>query len=120
MAFGNYYNPYQPGAFPMPQAQYQPQANSNIVWVPNVEAAMSDPLGPNQAKAYWDTYQPKVYVRKTDASGRPEMTTYTITADAPQTISVSTQSASDYVTRQELSALTARLEALEGVKVDAK
>lgn len=117
MAFGNYYNPYNqytPGYYQPMQTPNLPQTNSNITWVPNMEAAMNDPLGPNQAKAYWDTYQPKVYVRKTDASGRPEMTAYTITADSAQASVAPTSPAPAYVGMDAFEGLKARVAALEG------
>ena len=87
--YGNYYptsvgnfNPYNgyQTAVPMTQQQMQPQQPSNtagFVWVQGEAAAKAYPVAPGNSVLLMDSEAPVLYMKSTDASGRPlPMETY--------------------------------------------
>lgn len=66
-------NAYQPPTMPGQSTQ---QAAPAIIWVPNAQAAESYLVAPNSAVVLWDSSAPVVYLKQTDASGKPSMKTY--------------------------------------------
>lgn len=52
------------------------QAAPSIIWVPNAQAAEGYLVAPNSAVVLWDSSAPVVYLKQTDASGKPNMKTY--------------------------------------------
>lgn len=66
-------NAYQPPTMPGQAAQ---QAAPSIIWVPNAQAAEGYLVAPNSAVVLWDSSAPVVYLKQTDASGKPNMKTY--------------------------------------------
>lgn len=66
---------YQP-APQMPYPQQPQQQNQSIIWIPNEKAASDFIVAPNNAVTLWDMNAPVVYVKKADASGKPDMKTY--------------------------------------------
>ena len=88
--------PMRPQYQPTPQMQYpqQAQQNQSIIWVPNEKAANDFIVAPNNAVTLWDMNAPVVYVKKADASGKPDMKTYDlverptahVSPTAPQTV----------------------------------
>lgn len=60
----------------MGQAAQQTQGTPSIIWVPNAQAAESYLVAPNSAVVLWDSSAPVVYLKQTDASGKPSMKTY--------------------------------------------
>lgn len=104
---------FQPTAF---QPQAQPQNNGqSMIWVPNAQAANDFIVAPNNAVTLWDMNSPVVYVKKTDASGKPTMTTYDLVervqGAAPQTAE-RIEADTEYVTRKEFDELAARVAAM--------
>lgn len=137
MAYGypSYYNPYQPYQPPMPDqmaqlraGQYQPQPlqnmqqppqqnNTQIVWVPGGQAAFEYPVAPNSAVALWDSTAPVIYLKQADASGKPTTKIYDLVersaSNAPASPAQPSQApAVEYATREQLDALSARVDAL--------
>lgn len=60
----------------MGQAAQQTQGTPSIIWVPNAQAAEGYLVAPNSAVVLWDSSAPVVYLKQTDASGKPNMKTY--------------------------------------------
>lgn len=60
----------------MGQAAQQTQGTPSIIWVPNAQAAEGYLVAPNSAVVLWDSSAPVVYLKQTDASGKPSMKTY--------------------------------------------
>lgn len=77
-------NAYQPSM--MGQTAQQTQGTPSIIWVPNAQAAEGYLVAPNSAVVLWDSSAPVVYLKQTDASGKPNMKTYDLVerASIPQ------------------------------------
>lgn len=109
------YYPYSPNYFQTPapdqltqlRQNFQPQTPS-IVWVQNEAEAMNYLVAPNSAVTLWDSNSPVVYLKQTDASGKPSMKTYDLVERTQKTV----QKNVEYATKEELNALAAKIEAL--------
>ena len=129
MAYNNYYpvsygNPYyyptapQP-VMPQPQPQPQPQQQSGIIWVNSGIEAQAYPVAPNNAVTLWSTAEPVVYLKKTDASGKPTLITYDLVErkDTPNN-----KEEMSYATKDDLSIVASAVkgfdEAISGIKAD--
>jgi len=100
-----------------PQA---PQQGNSIIWVQGEAGAKSYLVAPNTTVQLWDSETQRIFLKSADASGMPSMRIleYTIRDQAPQNAPISaptTQSinSSDFATRAEIDALTARIDALK-------
>ena len=113
MAFPYY--PYSPNYFQTPapdqltqlRQNFQPQTPA-IVWVQNEMDAMNYLVAPNSAVTLWDSNSPVVYLKQTDASGKPSMKTYDLVERTQKPV----QQSVEYATKEELNALAAKIEAL--------
>lgn len=113
MAFPYY--PYSPNYFQTPapdqlaqlRQNFQPQTPA-IVWVQNEMEAMNYLVAPNSAVTLWDSNSPVVYLKQTDASGKPSMKTYDLVERTQRPV----QQSVEYATKEELNALAAKIEAL--------
>lgn len=107
--------PMRPQYQPAPQMQYQqqPQQNQSIIWVPNEKAANDFIVAPNNAVTLWDMNAPVVYVKKADASGKPDMKTYDLVERVATPAAPQNAPQAEYVTRKDLADLAARVAALE-------
>ncbi len=113
MAFPYY--PYSPNYFQTPapdqlaqlRQNFQPQTPA-IVWVQNEAEAMNYLVAPNSAVTLWDSNSPVVYLKQTDASGKPSMKTYDLVERTQKPV----QQSVEYATKEELNALAAKIEAL--------
>lgn len=109
------YYPYSPNYFQTPapdqlaqlRQNFQPQTPA-IVWVQNEMEAMNYLVAPNSAVTLWDSNSPVVYLKQTDASGKPSMKTYDLVERTQKTV----QQSVEYATKEELNALAAKIEAL--------
>lgn len=125
------YQPYQPYQPPMAdqlmqlrQSQYQPnmqqvpqqQAAPSIVWVQSEAEAMTYPVAPNNAVTLWDSNAPVVYLKQADASGKPSMKIYDLVERNSRPVQAPPVPAVEYATKEELAALSARLDALTAIK----
>ena len=107
--------PMRPQYQPTPQMQYpqQAQQNQSIIWVPNEKAANDFIVAPNNAVTLWDMNAPVVYVKKADASGKPDMKTYDLVERVATPAAPQNAQHMEYVTRKDLADLAARVAALE-------
>ena len=105
----------EPMMRPQYQPQYQPQQNQSIIWVPNEKAANDYIVAPNNAVTLWDMNAPVVYVKKADASGKPDMKTYDLVervqAVTPP-VAPRIEPMEEYVTRKDFDELAAKVAAL--------
>ncbi len=129
MAFGypgapNYYQPggyYQPQPMPdqlaqLRQAAMQPvqqPPQTGMIWVQGETGAKSYLMAPGNTLPLWDSESQTIYIKSVDASGMPSMrvldyTERTITPRQAAPVAPAEQ----YVTRAELDALSARVDAL--------
>ena len=113
--------PIQQNNFPNqpmpPQAQQNNNQNNNIIWVQGEEGAKAFLVGAGNTVILWDSENPVIYIKSADANGVPSMrvldwTERTGTSKTPLD-NVQNQ-ANNYVTREEWTALTARVDALTG------
>lgn len=91
--------------------------NSTILWVSGEREAVEYPVAPNSAVALWDSSNPVVYLKKADASGKPDTEIYDLVKRTPvqavQTPVQATQAQTvEYVPRADFDALTARFDAI--------
>ena len=70
MALNPNYN-YYPAYYSQPQNIYTHNSQGGIVWVRDKAEAEAYPMAPNSAVALWDSSSPSIYLKQTDASGRP-------------------------------------------------
>lgn len=88
---------------------------SGILWVSSEKEANDYPLAINSAVALWDSNNPVIYLKQSDASGKPSMKIYdlierdTSTRNEPQgekNLNI------DFITRGEFNALSVKFDAL--------
>ena len=109
------YYPYSPNYFQTPAPDQLAQLRQNvqpqtpaIVWVQNEMEAMNYLVAPNSAVTLWDSNSPVVYLKQTDASGKPSMKTYDLVERTQKPV----QQSVEYATKEELNALAAKIEAM--------
>ena len=102
----------------------QPVSADERIWVPNQQAAESYLLAPGGFVRLWDSNRPIFYERKADASGRPyPLEIYEYKKSVPQITQEEVLNANTDELKEQITALTQRIEALEtkrGVKNAAK
>lgn len=142
------YTPYYPGYQPMyyqppmpdqlsqlrgqqfqppvqgPQAQPQPQpASTGIIWVQGEEGAKGYLVAPGENRLLMDSENATFYIKSTDASGMPmplRIFDYT-ERTASRTAQQAAQGPGEqFATKEELAALSARLDALAEQKQAVK
>lgn len=142
MATYNYYsNPYQsPYQAPYYQPTYQtpmmtqpfqtvqtptttpvqtaPTASqSSIIWVASEQEAAMYPIAPNNAVTLWNQNEPVVYLKQSDASGKPSMKTYDLVerVEAPQSVHSGVDGKPPvYATKDDLAAVVGAVNGLDG------
>ena len=88
--------------------------SNGLIWVIGESAAKSYYIPPNSTIALWDSENPIVYLKTTDASGMPSMKTldYTIreysnaTQQVPQVVATQDE---EYITRDEFADFESRI-----------
>ena len=132
MAFNPYYqNPYYPQPMPdnlmqmrqqqmmqpaPPPVPQNPVATGGVQWVSSEQEARGYLIAPNSAVALWDSTAPTVYLKQSDASGKPTLKIYDLVersetaSNAPQNPGV------EFVTREEFDRLAALVGELKGKK----
>ena len=101
-------NQYQPNMQQVPQ-----QAAPSIVWVQNEMEAANYLVAPNSAVTLWDSNAPVVYLKQSDASGKPSMKIYDLVERTQRPVQTP---AVEYAPLSRLEALEARLNELSAVK----
>lgn len=74
IGYQQYYPQYYP-QYQTPAVQnQQPQTNNGIIWIQGgITGANSYLVGPNTTVALWDSESPIIYLKTSDASGKPSM-----------------------------------------------
>lgn len=101
------YNPVFSPPFNLPQGQITPQPTGGIIWVQSEKEAASYPVAPNTAVALWHQNEPVVYLKQTDASGRPSIKTYELVEKSEQK--------AEYASKADFDALCGEVEKLRGM-----
>ena len=133
MAYNPYFNPYY--GQPMPdnlmqmrqmqqpqmQAQMQPQmqnpiAQGGVQWVSSEQEARGYLIAPNSAVALWDSSAPTVYLKQSDASGKPTLKIYDLVERAETPRTAPQEKGVEFVTREEFDRLAALVGEIKGKK----
>jgi hypothetical protein len=128
-----YFNPYYPQPMPdsfmqmrqMQQPQMQPMqqpvqqnpiAQGGVQWVNGEQEARGYLIAPNSAVALWDSSAPTVYLKQSDASGKPTLKIYDLVERAETPRTAPQENGVEFVTRKEFDALAALVGELKGKK----
>ena len=123
MAFNPYYqNPYYPQPMPdnlmqmrqqqmmqpaPPPVPQNPVATGGVQWVSSEQEARGYLIAPNSAVALWDSSAPTVYLKQSDASGKPTLKIYDLVERAETPRTAPQEKSVEFVTRKEFDALAA-------------
>ena len=132
MAFNPYYqNPYYPQPMPdnlmqmrqqqmmqpaPPPVPQNPVATGGVQWVSSEQEARGYLIAPNSAVALWDSTAPTVYLKQSDASGKPTLKIYDLVERAETPRTVPQEKGVEFVTRKEFDALAALVGEIKGKK----
>lgn len=135
MAYNPYFNPYygqpmpdnlmqmrqqqmmQPMQQPMSQpVQQNPIAQGGVQWVNGEQEARGYLIAPNSAVALWDSSAPTVYLKQSDASGKPTLKIYDLVERAETPRTAPQEKGVEFVTRKEFDALAALVGEIKGKK----
>lgn len=132
MAFNPYYqNPYYPQPMPdnlmqmrqqqmmqpaPPPVPQNPVATGGVQWVSSEQEARGYLIAPNSAVALWDSTAPTVYLKQSDASGKPTLKIYDLVERAETTPNAPQKPGVEFVTREEFDRLAALVGEIKGKK----
>lgn len=132
MAFNPYYqNPYYPQPMPdnlmqmrqqqmmqpaPPPVPQNPVATGGVQWVSSEQEARGYLIAPNSAVALWDSTAPTVYLKQSDASGKPTLKIYDLVERAETPRTAPQGKGVKFVTREEFDRLAALVGELKGKK----
>jgi hypothetical protein len=132
MAFNPYYqNPYYPQPMPdnlmqmrqqqmmqpaPPPVPQNPVATGGVQWVSSEQEARGYLIAPNSAVALWDSTAPTVYLKQSDASGKPTLKIYDLVERAETASNASQKPGVEFVTREEFDRLAALVGEIKGKK----
>ena len=130
-----YFNPYYPQPMPdnlmqmrqqqMMQPMQQPMsqpvqqnliAQGGVQWVNGEQEARGYLIAPNSAVALWDSGAPTVYLKQSDASGKPTLKIYDLVERAETPRTAPQEKGVEFVTRKEFDALAALVGEIKGKK----
>lgn len=107
----------QPMQQPMSQpVQQNPIAQGGVQWVSGEQEARGYLIAPNSAVALWDSSAPTVYLKQSDASGKPTLKIYDLVERAETPRTASQEKGVEFVTRKEFDALAALVGELKSKK----
>lgn len=107
----------QPMQQPMSQpVQQNPIAQGGVQWVNGEQEARGYLIAPNSAVALWDSSAPTVYLKQSDASGKPTLKIYDLVERVETPRTASQEKGVEFVTRKEFDALAALVGELKGKK----
>ena len=107
----------QPMQQPMSQpVQQNPIAQGGVQWVSGEQEARGYLIAPNSAVALWDSSAPTVYLKQSDASGKPTLKIYDLVERAETPRTAPQEKGVEFVTRKEFDALAALVGELKGKK----
>lgn len=111
----NYTNPYMVTSPPRFQTQNYmwngtpqeivapPQQPNSFNWVQGLEAVKSYPMAPGTKMAFFDSEQPRVYIKAVDATGKPmELEIYDLVKHEPVTEETPKIDTSSFVTEEKM------------------
>ena len=132
MAFNPYYqNPYYPQPMPdnlmqmrqqqmmqpaPPPVPQNPVATGGVQWVSSEQEARGYLIAPNSAVALWDSTAPTVYLKQSDASGKPTLKIYDLVERAETPSNAPQKPCTEFVTREEFDRLAALVGEIKGKK----
>ena len=132
MSFNPYYqNPYYPQPMPdnlmqmrqqqmmqpaPPPVPQNPVATGGVQWVSSEQEARGYLIAPNSAVARWDSSAPTVYLKQSDASGKPTLKIYDLVERAETPRIAPQEKGVEFVTRKEFDALAALVGEIKGKK----
>ena len=132
MAFNPYYqNPYYPQPMPdnlmqmrqqqmmqpaPPPVPQNPVATGGVQWVSSEQEARGYLIAPNSAVALWDSTAPTVYLKQSDASGKPTLKIYDLVERSETASNAPQKPGVEFVTREEFDRLAALVGELKGKK----
>ena len=132
MAFNPYYqNPYYPQPMPdnlmqmrqqqmmqpsPPPVPQNPVATGGVQWVSSEQEARGYLIAPNSAVALWDSTAPTVYLKQSDASGKPTLKVYDLVERAETASNAPQKPGVEFVTREEFDRLAALVGEIKGKK----
>ena len=103
----------QPAPPPVPQ---NPVATGGVQWVSSEQEARGYLIAPNSAVALWDSTSPTVYLKQSDASGKPTLKIYDLVERAETASNASQKPGVEFVTREEFDRLAALVGEIKGKK----
>ena len=107
----------QPMQPPMSQpVQQNPIAQGGVQWVSGEQEARGYLIAPNSAVALWDSSAPTVYLKQSDASGKPTIKIYDLVERAETPRTAPQGKGVEFVTREEFDRLAALVGELNGKK----
>lgn len=132
------YTPYSYGTYqqyqPTPQMPQQPMMQnaqqtaptvqpqmtnpSTIIWVKNQQEAAMYPIAPNNAVALWDSASPSIYLKQSDASGKPSMKIYDLVERTETPVESQNENGvktTAYATKEELGAVVGAIKGIDGI-----
>lgn len=132
MAFNPYYqNPYYPQPMPdnlmqmrqqqmmqpaPPPVPQNPVATGGVQWVSSEQEARGYLIAPNSAVALWDSTAPTVYLKQSDASGKPTLKIYDLVERAETPRTAPQGKGVEFVTREEFDRLAVLVGEIKGKK----
>lgn len=132
MAFNPYYqNPYYPQPMPdnlmqmrqqqmmqpaPPPVPQNPVATGGVQWVSSEQEARGYLIAPNSAVALWDSTAPTVYLKQSDASGKPTLKIYDLVERVETPRTAPQEKGVEFVTREEFDRLAELVGELKGKK----
>ena len=107
----------QPMQPPMSQpVQQNPIAQGGVQWVSGEQEARGYLIAPNSAVALWDSSAPTVYLKQSDASGKPTLKIYDLVERAETPRTAPQGKGVEFVTREEFDRLAALVGEIKGKK----
>ncbi len=132
MVFNPYYqNPYYPQPMPdnlmqmrqqqmmqpaPPPVPQNPVATGGVQWVSSEQEARGYLIAPNSAVALWDSTAPTVYLKQSDASGKPTLKIYDLVERAETPRTAPKGESVEFVTHEEFDRLAVLVGELKGKK----
>ena len=99
-----------------PSVPQNPVATGGVQWVSSEQEARGYLIAPNSAVALWDSTAPTVYLKQSDASGKPTLKIYDLVERAETPRTAPQEKGVEFVTRKEFDALAALVGELKGKK----
>ena len=108
------YNPYLPANYQQVASPQPPQnsSTSGIIWVSGAQEAQFYPVAPNCAVALWEQSGKTVYLKQSDATGKPTMRVYDLIERTDSAPAAPDGKAHDYATKSELIAFAESLKSM--------